>query len=56
MRPVPVSNALAPETGTVLLAIAALSCSPSQLGCSCLRMAARPATCGVAIEVPLSEV
>ena len=55
-RPVPASYAPAPATGTVLPTIAALSRSPSQSGCSCLRIAARPATCGVAIEVPLNDV
>ena len=31
---------------------AALSCCPVQVGCACLTMAAAPATCGVAIDVP----
>jgi hypothetical protein len=31
---------------------AALSCAPVQPGWACLRTAAAPATCGVAIDVP----
>ena len=53
-RPLPASNAVAPATGTVESATASLSRSPSQPGCSCLRIAASPATCGVAIDVPSS--
>ena len=56
MRPVPASKPVAFVTGTVLLAITDFSCSPSQVGCCCLSIAASPATCGVAIDVPLIVV
>ena len=55
-RPVPASKPVASATGTALLAMTDLICSPSQPGCFCLTIAARPATCGVAIEVPLMVV
>src|SRR6185369_11086895 len=39
----------------VVLTSASLICWPVQSGCSCATSAAVPATCGVAIEVPLID-
>lgn len=51
--PAPCSYTPAPSTGSAAPMSAALSCCASQSGCRCLRMAAAPETCGVAMEVPL---
>jgi hypothetical protein len=56
MRPEPCSNGVSFAVGVVLPVSRALSSAPFSEGCCWCRRAAAPATCGVAIEVPSSEV
>ncbi len=55
-RPVPCSNTPMSGPGAVEPTSASLIRSPVQSGCCWARIAAAPATCGVAIEVPPSRV
>lgn len=55
-RPAPSSKGVTTGRFFAVLARAFLSCSPFMSGWICAMIAAAPATCGVAIEVPLSEV
>ena len=50
--PLPASYEVSP-TSVALLMRSARIWSPVYSGCCCLRIAAAPATCGVAIDVPL---
>ncbi len=53
-RPVPTSyGEYPPSRPFAVLIRCSLSCAPVQSGCCWARIAAPPATCGVAIEVPL---
>ena len=54
-RPVPCADQVTP-TSLALFTRASLSRPAVQSGCRCARIAAAPATCGVAIEVPDSVV
>ncbi len=54
MRPAPWSNALTPGVGLAVVASTDLSCAGVHSGCCCLSNAAAPATCGVAMDVPLN--
>ena len=51
-RPPPTSYAVSPASGLAVLTSACLIWSPVQSGCCWAMIAAAPATCGVAIEVP----
>ena len=55
-RPAPASKPPAPGAGSAVSASTALRRSPSHPGWACLRIAARPATWGAAIDVPDTEV
>ncbi len=55
-RPAPWSNGVSPAVGVAAAVRVAFSCSPLSSGCCCASSAAAPATCGVAIDVPDSDV
>ncbi len=55
-RPVPCWYGARLVFGSALFMSAVLICSPFQSGCAWATSAAEPATCGVAIDVPLLEV